>query len=165
MINVWSCTHFLIRIIWTVFELFFLDREPCISRPSRIYDTTVYYFWNWKGISDFYSLVWVKEKKFGSILKEKFSISGVPTTLQVKLDRQRNLTLKSRPLVWPQLWSDIGAKYLVSVPLVPSRRENLLLLTHCRPVPEFWKIKLKNTILTNWIFSLQKSISKLGSKN
>ena len=23
MINVWSCTHFLIRIIWTVFELFF----------------------------------------------------------------------------------------------------------------------------------------------
>ena len=111
MINDHALT-LLSKIFWTVYEIrgFFLGQEQCISRPYRIYmrpqsTCAVYYFWNWKGISDFYSLVWVKEKKFWSILKEKFSISGVPTTLQVKLDRQRNLTLKSRPLVWPQLWS------------------------------------------------------------
>ena len=104
---------------WIIFEVlscgFFFWTKNRVSQGliEFIWDHSLLtYFWNWKGISDFYSLVWVKEKKFGSILKEKFSISGVPTTLQVKLDRQRNLTLKSRPLVWPQLWSDIGPEYV-----------------------------------------------------
>ena len=33
--------------------------------------------------------------------------------------------------------------------------------TPCWSVLDFWKIKLKKSSLTNWIFSLQKSISKL----
>ena len=45
------------------------------------------------------------------------------------------------------------------------------MLSPCWSILEFWKIKLENSSLTNWIFSLQKSISKLifagytGSKN
>ena len=41
----------------------------------------------------------------------------------------------------------------------------------CWSVPEFWKIKVENSSSTNWIFSLQKSISNVifagytGSKN
>ena len=44
-------------------------------------------------------------------------------------------------------------------------------LTPFWSVPDFWKIKLERSSLTKWIFSLQKSISKLifvgytGSKN
>ena len=44
-------------------------------------------------------------------------------------------------------------------------------LTPCWSVLEFWKIKLEKSSSTNWIFNLQKSISKLifagytGSKN
>ena len=34
-------------------------------------------------------------------------------------------------------------------------------LTPCWSVLEFWKIKLEKSSLTNWIFSLQKSSSKL----
>jgi len=34
-------------------------------------------------------------------------------------------------------------------------------LSPCWSVLEFWKIKLEKSILTNWIFSLQKSILKL----
>ena len=46
-----------------------------------------------------------------------------------------------------------------------------ILLNPCWSVLEFWKIKLEKSSSTNWIFSLQKSISKLifagytGSKN
>ena len=47
----------------------------------------------------------------------------------------------------------------------------VLILTPCWSVLELWQIKLENSSSTNWIFSLQKSISKLifagytGSKN
>ena len=47
----------------------------------------------------------------------------------------------------------------------------VLILTPCWSVLELWQIKLENSISTNWIFCLQKSISKLifagctGSKN
>ena len=50
-------------------------------------------------------------------------------------------------------------------------KELSILLTPCWSVLEFWKIKLEKSSSTNWIFSLQKSISKLifagytGSKN
>ena len=152
-----------------------------IGPLQNLYETTVYYFWNWKDISDFYSLLWVKEKKFGSILKEKFSISGVPTTLQVKLDRQRNLTLKSRPLVRPQLWSDKGAKYLVSVSTCSlktrelSFAQPLLICTWswktqvektqvwqtrflaCKNQFWNWFLQAKNLVLRTWFFQLDFS--------
>ena len=62
--------------------------------------------------------------------------------------------------------------------LIPPKRlptpiffRAFLWLSPCWSVLDFWKIKLEKSSSTNWIFSLQKSISKLifagyiGSKN
>ena len=93
----------------------------------------------------------------------------VPSRHISQLQQQRRLLwlpgalLSSVIDAFRKVFAFLHFRFRFFCPMQPLPPEPILpkeALTPCWSILEFWKIKLEKSILTNWLFSLQKSISK-----
>ena len=134
------------------------------------------FFWGWsefqkKNCSNCYAQV-SKSNAIGVpgfVAKPGGGGRPVPSRHISQLQQQRRLLwlpgalLSSVIDAFRKVFAFLHFRFRFFCPMQPLPPEPILpkeALTPCWSILEFWKIKLETSNLTNWLFSLQKSISK-----